>query len=82
MPDAIAAALCNVDALVAAAQERGAGEAADLEAVTVLLRRALAKRSVFQWSRSGDLCFPLCLIVTAHRQAAWLNTHVGCVEDA
>ena len=46
MPDAIAATLREADALVAAAHERGVGETTDLEAVTALLRTALAERSV------------------------------------
>ena len=44
LSDAIAATLREVDALVAAAHERSPGEAADLEALTALLRSALADR--------------------------------------
>ena len=42
----LAAAVREVDALAASASERGAGEAADLERLTALLRSTLIERSV------------------------------------
>ena len=73
-PAALTAALREIDALVASAHERGSGEAADLAALTALLRSALADRSVLPGCSLGPRQAMSTLALTALGKAKFCTT--------